>query len=121
MPEASPGNLNGRRSGYTGTRRYVSSATQYTVSEADGGGMVRMTAAAGPVFVVLGANVGAGFYVDVMREGASSTVAFNALDESVTLLSRGDRTELNGQYAVGRAECIEPGVWLLSGDLTAGG
>ncbi len=121
MHLATPGNMNGRHSGYSGTQRIIESAQQYTVTEQDGGAFIRMTAAAGPQFVLLGNNVGAGFWVDVMREGAASTIAFNTIEPGVTIRSRGDRTELNGQYAQARAECIAPGVWVLSGDLTAGG
>ncbi len=115
------GNINSPRSGYTGTQRIVVSDAQYAVTEHDGGSLIRMTAAAGSQFVLLGANVGAGFCVDVVREGAGSTIAFNATDPGVTVRSRGDRTELNGQYAKARATCIAPGEWVLDGDLTAGG
>ena len=115
------GNMNGRRSGYTGTRRDISSdAASYSVTEHDGGALVRMTADAGIQSIPLGATVGPGFYVDFVASGGS-TVRFTSTGPEVTVNSRGNRYDIAGQHGVARAECIGPGEWVVSGDLVSGG
>lgn len=121
MNNNTTGNMNGDRAGHTGSFATLEYDGQHTVLETDGGSLLRMTAAAGPNFVILPANLGVGFFVDVVREGAGSTIAFNATDPEVTIRSRDDRNELTGQWSRARAEVIAPNTWLLSGDLTAGG
>lgn len=115
-----PNNLNGRRAGYTGTRQSSSfDAANVPVHEHDGGSLLRCNAAGGVQIVALGDNVGPGFSIDVMAEG-TATVRIGSTGPGITVHSRGDRYDLAGQYAIAHAECIEPGVWVVSGDLITG-
>jgi len=114
-----PGNINGRNTGYTGTRPIVEATGNYTVEPQHGGGMIRCTQAANDVFVTLTATVGPGFFLDIMADGATSTVQFDSAD-GVIIRSRGGRLQLVDRYSVARAECVAPGEWVISGDVETG-
>jgi len=119
MKTTATGNINGRNTGQTGTRPIVEATGDYTVEPQHGGGMIRCTQAANDVFVTLTATVGAGFFLDIMADGATSTVQFDTAD-GVTVRSRGGRLQLVDRYSVARAECIAPGEWVVSGDVETG-
>lgn len=113
-----PGNLNGRKSGYTNTTQVLALTASFAIEESHGGKLLQLDTAV-PSQVQLTDTVGPGFSAVIMQAGAGQ-VSFISLP-GIVVRSRDDRTNLAGQYACAEITCTAPGEWLICGDVVSGG